>query len=330
MKILIILLTIIFLLLTIAFFTVSERKVMASIQRRRGPNIVGFWGVLQGLADGIKLLTKEIIIPIQANKIIFIYSSAFLFFISFLIWFFIPFNWLNYLSNFQYNILFTYSLSSFGVYGLISAGWFSNSKYAFFGAIRSTLQLISYEITLSLLILPLFILSNSYNFLELNYNQLVYYLCVLIPICIIFLISILAESNRTPFDLPEAEAEIVAGYNIEYSSIIFALFFLAEYNNILWLSFFYAWSFFGSVSFFFIIFLKTLLVCFIIIQIRAAFPRFRYDQLMILNWKYFLPMGLLINLYLICCIFFFLNNICEKKYIFIFIYIDESIFILGL
>ena len=301
-EMIIILITIISSLLSIAFFTIAERKVMASMQRRRGPNVIGFWGSLQAFSDGLKLLLKEIIIPIKSNWILFLAAPAWSLLIALLIWIFIPLYGLNYITNFDYSLLIVYAVSSLGVYSIIGAGWTSNSKYALLGGLRSAAQLISYEVSIALLILPVAAISNSFNIIEIVYKQNLYtwYIIPLLPVSVIFLISILAETNRAPFDLPEAEAEIVAGYNVEYSSMTFAMFFLAEYSNMLWLSSIFILLFLGgwlspikgindSIVWFII---KTLIISFIIIHIRASYPRYRYDQLMALGWKIFLPFSI--------------------------------------
>jgi len=297
------LITIITCLLAIAFFTIAERKLLASIQRRKGPNVTGFWGLLQAFADGLKLLLKEIVIPVKANWVLFLISPCLALTIGLLIWVFIPFTDINYLTNFDYSLLLVYAFSSLGVYGIIGAGWTSNSKYAFLGGLRSAAQLISYEISIALLLLPVAACANSFNLVEIvNKQELSTWFCIpLLPIFIIFFISVLAETNRAPFDLPEAEAEIVAGYNVEYSSMTFAMFFLAEYSNMLWLSSITSLLFLGgwlspisillpSSSFWFIF--KTLVICFLIIKVRANYPRYRYDQLMSLGWKVFLPFSI--------------------------------------
>ena len=295
-------LTIICSLLSIAFFTIAERKLLASIQRRKGPNVTGFWGILQAFADGLKLLLKEIIIPMKANWVLFLASPCLSLFIGLLIWVFIPFSDLNFLTNFDYSLLILYSFSSLGVYSIIGAGWSSNSKYAFLGGLRSAAQMISYEVSIALLLLPVAACANSFNLIEIvNQQQYsTWFIIPLFPVFIIFFISVLAETNRAPFDLAEAEAEIVAGYNVEYSSMTFAMFFLAEYSNMLWLSAITALLFLGgwlapfsvlpSSSIWFIV--KTLIICFLIIKVRANYPRYRYDQLMNLGWKIFLPFAI--------------------------------------
>lgn len=275
---------------------------MASIQRRKGPNVTGFWGTLQAIADGLKLIFKEVVIPVRANWILFLAAPSVTLLIGLLIWVLIPFSDINYLTNFDFSLLFIYALSSIGVYGVIGAGWSSNSKYAFLGSLRSAAQLISYEVSIGLLLLPIAVCSNSFNLIEIvNQQSIGTWFCLpLLPTCIVFFISLLAETNRAPFDLPEAEAELVAGFNVEYSAMTFALFFLAEYSNMLWLSVIMAICFFGgwlspisllpSSSFWLI--LKTMLVCFMIIKTRANYPRYRYDQLMNLGWKVFLPFSI--------------------------------------
>lgn len=296
------LITIICALLSIAFFTIAERKLMASIQRRKGPNVTGFWGSLQAFADGLKLLLKEVIIPVRANWVLFLAAPSLALIIGLVIWVFIPFNELNYLTNFDYSLLWVYAISSLGVYGIIGAGWASNSKYAFLGGLRSAAQLISYEISIALLLLPVAACSNSFNLIEIVQKQSLstWYCIPLLPLFIIFFISVLAETNRAPFDLPEAEAEIVAGYNVEYASMTFALFFLAEYSNMLWLSiitaicFLGGWLspilFIGSSTIWLMI--KSMFIAFLIIKVRANYPRYRYDQLMSIGWKIFLPFAI--------------------------------------
>ena len=297
------LITFLCVLLAIAFFTIAERKVLASIQRRKGPNVTGFWGTLQAIADGLKLIFKEVVIPVRANWILFLAAPSITLLIGLLIWVLIPFSDMNYLTNFDFSLLFIYAISSIGVYGVIGAGWSSNSKYAFLGSLRSAAQLISYEVSIGLLLLPIAICANSFNLIEIVNQQSLstWFFLPLLPTCVVFFISLLAETNRAPFDLPEAEAELVAGFNVEYSAMTFALFFLAEYSNMLWLSVIMAICFFGGwlspISFlvghsaFWLIF-KTLVVAFLIIKVRANYPRYRYDQLMNLGWKVFLPFSI--------------------------------------
>ncbi len=296
------LITFLCVLLAVAFFTIAERKLQASIQRRKGPNVTGFWGTLQAIADGLKLIFKEVVIPVRANWMLFLAAPSITLLIGLLVWVLIPFSDMNYLTNFDFSLLFVYAISSIGVYGVIGAGWSSNSKYAFLGSLRSAAQLISYEVFIGLLLLPIAICANSFNLIEIvNQQSLSTWFCLpLLPTCIVFFISLLAETNRAPFDLPEAEAELVAGFNVEYSAMTFALFFLAEYSNMLWLSVIMAICFFGgwlsplaflpNSSLWLII--KAMFVCFLIIKVRANYPRYRYDQLMNLGWKNFLPFSL--------------------------------------
>lgn len=288
-------------LLTVAIFTVSERKVLASVQRRRGPNVVGFWGILQAIADGIKLVIKETIIPSRSSPIFFIFAPMWVFITSFTGWAIIPFYYDNFFTDLEYSILYILVISSLGVYGIILAGWGSNSRYAFLGGLRSVAQLISYEVSLGLILLPIILATNSLNFCEiiLVQEKTIWFALPFFPLFIIFFITILAETNRTPFDLPEAEAELVAGFNVEYASTIFALFFLGEYSSIILMSTFLVILFLGGWNpciFFFAPILefviKIVFVCFFFILVRGALPRYRYDQLMSIGWKTFLPVTL--------------------------------------
>lgn len=289
-------LTLIPLIISIAFFTLAERKIMASIQRRKGPNLVGFWGILQPFADGFKLILKELIFPTKVNTYAFIGAPALVLFFSLISWILIPFNVYTILIEMQYSILFFLIISSFGVYGIFLAGWSSNSKYALLGGVRAIAQMVSYEITISLSILPIIAITGSLNIITIVNQQIqLWFILPFLPLSIIFFISILAETNRTPFDLAEAEAELVAGYNIEYSSFIFAAFFLGEYSNILLMSVLFVSFFLGGWLFNYallspIIFsLKIVFISFLFVFIRSNLPRYRFDQLMIIGWKVFLP-----------------------------------------
>lgn len=308
------LLTLIPLLIVVAFFTLAERKAMASIQRRKGPNIVGIWGFLQPFADGLKLIVKEIIIPTKANKILFVFGPFLTLFLSFMSWLAIPFEIYTRIFDLNNGLLYILIISSFGVYGILLAGWSSNSKYALIGALRSVSQMISYEISISLILLPIILFSNSLNLNTITQMQkeTIWFVFPLLPIAIIFFISILAETNRAPFDLPEAEAELVAGYNVEYSAIMFAAFFLGEYANILLMSTLSVIFFLGGGNFFiakqltgalfntvmsstwwiFFFAIKSIGITFFFIFVRANLPRFRFDQLMYIGWKIFLPLTL--------------------------------------
>nr|YP_009755746.1 NADH dehydrogenase subunit 1 [Roya anglica]QIQ22985.1 NADH dehydrogenase subunit 1 [Roya anglica] len=293
------------LLLAVAFLVLAERKVMASMQRRKGPNVVGVFGILQPIADGFKLMIKEPILPSSANVFIFVMAPVLTFTLSLVAWAVIPFDYGIVLSDLNVGILYIFAISSLGVYGVITAGWSSNSKYAFLGALRSAAQMVSYEVSIGLIIITVLICVGSCNFSEIVLAQKqVWYAVPLFPLLIMFFISCLAETNRAPFDLPEAEAELVAGYNVEYSAMGFALFFLGEYANMILMSSLCTLLFLGGwLPIFNISFLnwipgsvwfsiKVLLFLFTYIWVRAAFPRYRYDQLMRLGWKVFLPLSL--------------------------------------
>lgn len=293
-------------LLTVAFYTLAERKVMAGVQRRKGPNVIGFWGVLQPLVDGLKLVLKENIIPVKADKMLFIMAPMISFVLAFSAWALIPFQNIGILSDLNIGLLFLFALSSLGVYGIILGGWASNSKYAFLGALRSTAQMISYEIILGVIFLSICILVGSINLYDILAAQHQIWFCIpLWPFLIVFVIAMLAETNRAPFDLPEAEAEIVAGYNVEYSGIAFALFFLAEYSNMLLFSALFSILFLGGGAPFLnytgiIVFIvKSLIIAASFIVIRAGLPRLRYDQLMIKSWTILLPAVFLFFLFIV-------------------------------
>ena len=303
-------------LLSVAFFTVLERKVLASMQRRRGPNFVGIYGLLQAIADAFKLLSKETLVPSGSNFFLFILSPIFTFVISMLCWSLIPFDFNIVISDLNLGLLFLFAFSSLGVYGIIISGWSSNSKYAFLGSSRSSAQFISYEISMGLLLIPIILFSQTMNISEIVLSQTyIYNIIPLFPFFILFLITGLAETNRVPFDLPEAESELVSGYNVEYSSIGFTFFFLAEYSNIILMSSIIVILFMGGwLPLFNIFFLKNiytsfwfsiklLLIMFLFVWVRATLPRYRYDQLMMLGWKVILPLSLS---FCFLSIFFFL------------------------
>lgn len=293
------------LLIAVAFFTVSERKLMGAIQRRQGPDVVGSFGLLQALADGLKLFAKETTLPSSSDKGVFLVAPILSFTLSLAGWAAIPLSTQSAISDINLGILYIFAVSSINVYSIVLAGWSSNSKYAYLGAIRSAAQMISYEISLGFTFLSVAVCVGSLNLSEIVQSQKTVWLIVpLAPLNVIFLVSMLAETNRHPFDLPEAEAELVSGYNVEYSAMTFALFFLAEYSNMLlmsalvslvfwggWLPFFDAFFFsFVPESFWFS--LKVNFGVFFFIVARATLPRYRYDQLMALGWRCFLPLTL--------------------------------------
>ena len=297
---------IIALLIAVAYLTYAERKVLAAMQLRRGPNVVGPFGLFQPFADAIKLITKETIIPTVANKVIFIAAPIITFALSVAAWAVIPVDdgWV--MADINVGVLYLFAISSLGVYGIIMAGWASNSKYPFLGALRSAAQMVSYEVSIGLVLITVLLCVGSLNLSDIVRAQAnVWFVLPLFPMFVVFFISALAETNRTPFDLPEAEAELVAGYFSEYSSMSFGMFYLAEYANMILMSTMISILFLGGwlaplniVPFTYIpgpiwLALKVGFMLFCFIWIRATFPRYRYDQLMRLGWKVFLPFSLL-------------------------------------
>jgi NADH-quinone oxidoreductase subunit H len=293
------------LLIAVAYFTVAERKIMGAIQRRKGPNVVGFIGSLQAFADGLKLFTKETTLPSNSNILLFLLAPILSFLLSLIGWAVIPFSHRIVLADINFGILYLFAVSSLNIYGIVLAGWSSNSKYAYLGALRSAAQMISYEISIGFVILNACVCVGSLNLSNLILaQQEIWLITPLFPLFIIFYIAMLAETNRHPFDLPEAEAELVSGYNVEYSAMSFALFFLAEYANMLIMSSLAAIIFLGGWlppfnvfpfdvfpgSFWFSI--KIIIGVIFFIVTRATLPRYRYDQLMHLGWKCFLPLSI--------------------------------------
>jgi len=293
-------------LVSVAYYTYMERKVMGAMQLRQGPMTVGPFGLLQPIADGIKLLSKETIIPTQANGPVFIIAPMLLFTLALIAWAVIPVDAQLVLADINVGILYLFAVSSMSVYGVIMAGWASNSKYAFLGGLRSASQMVSYEVSMGLIIVCVLLCVGSLNLSEIiTADRPIWVQSLLFPMFIVFLVSILAETNRAPFDLPEGESEITGGFMVEYSAMTFALFFLGEYANMILMSAMTVVLFLGgwlppfgiealSIIPGFIWFaLKTLLIMFFFIWTRATFPRYRYDQLMRLGWKVFLPFTLL-------------------------------------
>ena len=302
----IILLIVVPLLLAVAYLTYAERKVIGAMQLRQGPMTVGPWGLLQPLADGLKLFLKETVIPSGANRVIFLLAPMVTFILALIGWAVIPFGDGLVLADINVGVLYLFAISSLGVYGIIMAGWASNSRYAFLGALRSSAQMVSYEIAIGLIIISVLLTAGSLNLSEIvRAQQGLWFVIPHFPMFMLFLASMLAETNRHPFDLPEDEASLVTGYNVEYSSMAFALFFLGEYANMILMSaictvlFLGGWlAPFGVAPFTWIpgpIWFtgKICFVLFIFIWARATLPRYRYDQLMRLGWKVFLPLSLL-------------------------------------
>ena len=293
------------LLISVAYFTIAERKIMGSIQRRKGPNVIGFLGLLQPLTDGLKLFVKETVLPSNSNTFMFLLAPILSFVLSLIGWAVIPLSENIIISDINLGVLYLFAVSSLSVYGLIIAGWSSNSKYPFLGSLRSAAQMVSYEVSIGFIIVNVCICSGSFNLSTIVLSQeRVWFLLPLAPMFILFYISMLAETNRHPFDLPEAEAELVSGYNVEYSAMTFALFFLGEYANMLLMCAFSSILFLGGwlpiINVFLIsnlpgsvwLSLKILIGVIFFILTRAALPRYRYDQLMYIGWKVFLPLSL--------------------------------------
>ena len=292
-------------LLSVAYLTYFERKVIGAMQLRRGPNVVGPFGLLQPMADGLKLFMKETIIPSGANRVVFMIAPMLTFILALVAWAVIPFDEGMVLADINVGILYLFAISSLGVYGILMAGWASNSRYAFLGAIRSAAQMVSYEVSMGFVIITVLLCVGSLNLSDIVIAQKgMWFIIPLFPMAVIFFISTLAETNRHPFDMPEAEAELVAGYNVEYSAMGFALFFLGEYANMILMSAMTSILFLGGwlppfdmLPFTLVpgpiwLALKIAFCLFIFLWVRATFPRYRYDQLMRLGWKVFLPLSL--------------------------------------
>ena len=293
------------LLLGVAYLTYAERKVIGAMQLRKGPNVVGPFGLGQPLADGLKLFIKETILPAGANRTVFIMAPMLTFILSLIAWAVIPFDAGMVLADINVGVLYLFAISSLGVYGVIMAGWASNSKYAFLGALRSAAQMVSYEVSIGFVMVTVLLCVGSLNLTKVvEAQQNLWFFIPLFPMFVIFFISILAETNRHPFDLPEGESEIVAGFFVEYSAMSFALFFLGEYANMILMSAMTAILFLGGwlppldiaplnwIPGPLWLIAKICLVLFFFLWVRATFPRYRYDQLMRLGWKVFLPFSL--------------------------------------
>jgi NADH-quinone oxidoreductase subunit H len=294
----------------VAYYTYAERKVLAYSQLRKGPNVVGPFGLLQPIADGLKMLMKETIIPSGANRLVFLAAPMVTLTLALVAWAVIPFDAGAAVANINVGILYLFAISSLSVYGIVMAGWASNSRYAFLGALRSAAQMVSYEVSIGFVLVTVLLCAGSLNLSDIVLAQRhVWFVIPLLPMAVIFFISGLAETNRAPFDLPEGESELVAGYFVEYSSMTFLLFFMGEYANMVlvsamtailflggWLAPFNIEPFSGAAAHVWHglwLLIKTFFVMFCILWVRATFPRFRYDQLMRLGWKVFLPFSLL-------------------------------------
>ncbi len=297
-------------LISVAYLTLAERKIIGYSQARKGPNVVGIYGLLQPLADGVKLFSKEMVIPNHVSIFLYFFSPILALTLGLVVWGLLPLNLYSMMSDINLGILIIFALSSVGVYAILMSGWSSNSKYAFMGSLRAAAQMISYEVSIGLIIISVILCGGTMNLLNIIQvqEQLIWFLFPLLPAAFMFFISCLAETNRAPFDLTEGESELVSGYNVEYSSMTFALFFLAEYSHIIFMSFLFAVIFLGGWSFIIIspiiLFIKGTFIVFLFVWVRTSFPRLRYDQLMSLLWKTYLPLSigliLLVNTLLWC------------------------------
>lgn len=304
------------LLISVAYLTLLERKILGAIQRRFGPDQVGFMGLLQPISDAAKLIFKETVLPVYSNKFLYILAPILSFMLAISVWAVIPLGFFGCLAAIDLGLIYIFAISSLGVYSIVISGWASGSRYAFLGALRSSAQMISYEVSFGLVLVSILLCVNSLNIYDVVMFQYQngWFIVPFFPLFIVFFVSTLAETNRSPFDLPEAEAELVSGYNVEYSSISFALFFIAEYMNIILMSVLNVCFFFGgwtsplpylefipdSIWFSF----KICFFLILFIWVRAVLPRYRYNQLMSLGWKVFLPISFgyvaIVSIILIC------------------------------
>nr|AML25666.1 NADH dehydrogenase subunit 1 [Histeridae sp. BMNH 1274739] len=279
-------------LVGVAFLTLLERKVLGYIQIRKGPNKVGFMGILQPFSDAIKLFTKEQTMPLYSNYLFYYFSPVVNLFLSLMLWLCMPF--ISGLVSFNMGVLYFLCCSSVGVYTIMVAGWASNSNYSLLGGLRSVAQTISYEVSLALILLSFLILTSSLSFFKMmEYQENLWFILLCLPLSLMWFVSSLAETNRTPFDFAEGESELVSGFNVEYSSGGFALIFLAEYSNIIFMSVLCCILFLGGELFSFMFFLKATFMSFLWVWVRGTLPRYRYDKLMYLAWKSFLPVSLM-------------------------------------
>ena len=306
-------------LLAVAWMTILERKVLAATQRRVGPNSVGYYGILQPFSDALKLIIKETVIPSSSNKVLFYLAPIIAIIVSLLGWSVIPLGQGLVISDFSMGVLLTLTLSSLGVYGILFAGWSANSKYAFLGALRASAAMISYELILSSSIIVVILLAGTFNYIKIiEAQQAIWFIVPLAPVFILFFIAILAETSRTPFDLQEAESELVAGFFTEHSSIIFVFYFLAEYSSIVLFSAVTSILFLGGYNFpelfinntflnlqAIILGLKTCAICFVFIWFRATFPRVRFDQIIVFCWTALLPVVMAFILLVPCLLIAF-------------------------
>ena len=291
------------LLIGVAYLTYAERKVLAAMQLRKGPNVVGPFGLFQPFADAIKMVMKETVIPTGANRVLFLMAPMLTFSLAMIAWAVVPVNDGWAIADINVGVLYLFAISSLGVYGIVIAGWASNSKYAFLGALRSAAQMVSYEVSMGFVLVSVLLCVGSLNLNDVVRAQQHLWFCIpLFPMFVVFFISALAETNRAPFDIPEGESEIVAGFFVEYSSMAFGLFFLGEYANMFLMSamtsILFLGGWYGPFGLLPVLgpiwlILKICACLFVFLWVRATFPRYRYDQLMRLGWKVFLPLSLL-------------------------------------
>nr|CAH59823.1 NADH dehydrogenase subunit 1 [Zygaena sogdiana sogdiana] len=301
-----ILLMILGVLIGVAFLTLLERKVLGYIQIRKGPNKVGMMGILQPFSDAIKLFTKEQTYPMFSNYMSYYFSPIVSFILSLMIWLLIPY-YFNMIS-FNLSLMFFFCCTKLGVYSVMIAGWSSNSNYALLGGLRSVAQTISYEVSLVLIMLSSIIFIMDFNLVMFNeYQNMIWFFFLMIPLSLCWFSSSLAETNRTPFDFAEGESELVSGFNVEYSSGGFALIFMAEYSSILFMSMFFSLMYLGGYNLDLIFYLKLVLISFLFIWVRGTLPRYRYDKLMYLAWKSYLPISLNFIIFFMGVVLIFIN-----------------------